>query len=64
MLLFSSQIFPRGLSFFISNPTILKWFGRCRYIIFFILLAAPMLYVARLAYRIKVKAKEDDDIDI
>lgn len=64
ILLVSSQIYPRGFTFFMKNQFIKKCFGKFRFVVFFFLLGLPLLLSTRLAYRIKVKAKEEEDIEI
>ena len=64
MLVLSSQIYPRGLTFFMTNSFIVRYLSRCRYIVFFFLLGAPYLIGVWLTYRIKLKAREMDNIKI
>lgn len=54
LLLITSQIYPRGLTFFIEDNWIGDNFGRFRYIVFFFLLGFPLIISVVLTYRIKV----------
>ena len=60
LLLICSQIFPRGLSFTIKSSSVISLFGRLRYLVFFAVLASPIVVVIWLVHRIKGLAKKED----
>lgn len=62
LLLISSQIYPRGLTYFIENKSVEGLFGRFKYIMFFFLLGFPMLISIFLTYRINVVSYKKESL--
>lgn len=54
LLLISSQLYPRGLTFFIENQRVDELFQNFKYLVFFLLLGLPLVISALLTHRIRL----------
>lgn len=59
LLMISSQIFPRGLTFTIKDAWLTNVLGQWRYLVFFGVLASPILLVIWYVIKIKILAKNE-----
>jgi MFS family permease len=63
-LCISSQVFPRGLTYFMEQKWVGEVLGKFRFVVFFVLLGFPLLISVLLTHRIRNVIKERDKFTI
>jgi len=64
MLCFTSQIYPRGLTFFMENNLIIEYLKSFRFIVFFFILGIPLILSIFLTVRVRKVIKFVDNFTI
>lgn len=64
ILLISSQVYPRGLTYFMDSPKIESSLGKFKYFFFFLLLGLPLAGSAILTSRIKTVSYQKEKLNI
>ena len=59
-----TQIFPRGLTWFIESEKIAGIFGKLRFFVFFVVMGIPLLVSIVMIKRMKSQIEEEDMIEL